>query len=88
MNANETENDEAIARALGQEQEWPKDSRCISKMTYPRADNDADLAFLLQIEEIVKSESKSDKAGTSDELERTHSAITNALQMTEETSFM
>ena len=83
MNTKETENDEAIARALGQENEWSNVSR---KITSPPPDNDADFAFILQIEEIVKSESRNNK-GTSDELEKTHSAITNALQTTEETSF-
>lgn len=87
MNAKETENDEAIARAMGHEDEWPDVSGLISKTSHPPVNNDADLAFILQIEEIVKSERKSNK-GTSDELEKTHSAITNALQTTEETSFM
>lgn len=50
-------------------------------------DTDGDLAFLLQIEELIKSENLNNH-DKSDQLEKTHSAITNALQTTEETSFM
>lgn len=50
-------------------------------------ETDADLAFLLQIEEIIKSENVNHK-NKDDQLEKTHSALTNALQTTEETSFM
>ena len=50
-------------------------------------DTDADLAFRLQIEELVRAENFNNH-DKSDQLEETHSAITNALQTTEETSFM